>query len=90
MEFDWDEAKRAEIYEKHGVDLLEAALIFENTVLEKEDTRKEYGERRMIALGIADGEVYRVVYTQRNEVYRLITAWKGGTNDRREYEKGIP
>jgi len=35
MEFEWDEAKRSEIYQKHGVDLLEAALIFENNVLEK-------------------------------------------------------
>ncbi len=55
MEFEWDETKRAETYRKHGVDLLEAALIFENGVLEKEDTRRDYGEKRMIALGMADG-----------------------------------
>lgn len=87
VDFEWDEAKRAEVYKKHGVDLLEAALIFENEVLEKEDTRRDYGEKRMIALGIADGEIYTVVYTKRGEVYRLITAWKGGQNDRDEYEK---
>lgn len=86
MEFEWDETKRAEIHRKHGVDLLEAALIFENDVLEREDTREDYGEKRMIALGIADGEVYIVVYTKRDEVYRLITAWKGGQRDREEYE----
>ncbi|WP_394691443.1 BrnT family toxin [Hoeflea sp.] len=90
MEFEWDETKRAEVYRKHGVDLLEAALIFENDVLEKEDTRKDYGEKRMIALGMADGEVYIVVYTKRDEVYRLITAWKGGQLDREEYEKRRP
>ena len=67
--------------------VLEAALIFENDVLEKEDTRKDYSERRMIALGMADGEVYVVVYTRRDETYRLITAWKGGRRDREEYEK---
>ena len=87
MEFEWDEIKRAEIFHKHGVDLLEAALIFENDVLEKEDTRRDYGEKRMIALGMADGEVYIVVYTRRDHVYRLITAWKGGQRDRVEYEK---
>ncbi|MEM5470754.1 BrnT family toxin [Hoeflea sp. AS60] len=87
MKFEWDETKRTEIYEKHGVDLLEAALIFENDVLEKEDTRRDYGEKRMIALGMADGEVYIVVYTKRDDVYRLITAWKGGQDDRDEYEK---
>ncbi|GAB5462589.1 BrnT family toxin [Hoeflea alexandrii] len=90
MEFEWDETKRAEIYRKHGVDLLEAALIFENDVLEREDTREDYGEKRMIALGMADGEAYIVVYTRRDEVYRLITAWKGGQRDREEYEKSRP
>ncbi len=90
MDFVWDETKRAEIYRKHGVDLLEAALIFENEVLEKEDTRRDYGEKRMIALGMVDGEIYSVVYTKRDEVYRLITAWKGGQNDREAYERGKP
>lgn len=93
MEFEWDETKRAEIYRKHGVDFLEAALIFENDVLEKEDTRRDYSEKRMIALGMADGEIYTVVYTKRGDVYRLITAWKawkGGQYDREEYEKGKP
>ncbi len=35
MELECDEAKRAETHRKHGVDLLEAALIFENDVLER-------------------------------------------------------
>ncbi|WP_420407783.1 BrnT family toxin [Hoeflea sp.] len=90
MQFEWDETKRAEIYQKHGVDLLEAALIFENDVLEKEDTRRDYGERRMIALGMVDGEAYTVVYTKRGAVYRLITAWKGGRNDRERYQRSKP
>ncbi|WP_417409536.1 BrnT family toxin [Hoeflea sp.] len=90
MEFEWNEIKRAEVYKKHGVDLLEAALIFENDVLEKEDTRRDYDENRMIALGMADGEVYIVVYTRRDNVYRLITAWKGGQRDWEEYEKSKP
>jgi uncharacterized protein len=44
----------------------------------------------MIALGMADGEVYVVVYTMRDNVHRLITAWKGGKNDREKYEKSKP
>ena len=48
MEFEWNEEKRAQNYEKHGVDLLEAALIFEGSTLAREDTRHDYGEKRMI------------------------------------------
>ena len=87
MEFEWDEAKRTEVYNKHGVDLLDAALISENDVLEKEDTSRDYGEKRMIALGMADGEVYVVVYTRRDHAYRLISAWKGSRNDRARYKE---
>lgn len=35
MEFEWDERKRRQAMEKHGVDILYAAQIFENYVLTK-------------------------------------------------------
>jgi len=60
MEFEWDEAKRRENLNKHGVDFLRAALMFETPVLEQIDDREDYGEERMIALGEVDGTVYRV------------------------------
>ena len=44
----------------------------------------------MIALGMSEGEIYIVIYTRRDNVYRLITAWKGGQRDREEYEKSKP
>ena len=44
----------------------------------------------MIALGMSEGEIYIVIYTRRDNVYRLITACKGGQRDREEYEKSKP
>ncbi len=84
MEFAWNDEKRAQNYEKHGVDLLEAALIFEGNTLTREDTRRDYGETRMISLGLVDDVPYIVVHTERDGKTRLISAWKGG---RRDYEK---
>ena len=89
MQFEWDEDKRREVRDKHGVDLLEAALIFEGVTLTKVDNRADYGEVRLISLGLVDGEAYIVVHTERQGVTRLITAWKGGRHDREEYEAGI-
>ena len=57
MEFEWDERKRRETLRKHGVDLLEAALIFEGPVLSRPDDRKDYGEIREVSLGMVDGEI---------------------------------
>lgn len=90
MQFEWDEAKRQQILKERGIDILDAALIFENSVLTRLDDRRDYGEERFISLGMADGECYVVVHTERNGNIRLITAWKGGRNDQEDYQKRFP
>ena len=90
MIFEWDEKKRQENIESRGVDLLFAALIFEGRVLTKEDTREDYGETRLISLGLIDDVPYVVVHTERGEKTRLITAWKGGRSDYEKYKNRIP
>jgi len=90
MEFEWDEKKRDQVNKKHDVDLLYAALIFVGPVIERPDERKDYGEERTIALGMIDGVPYTVVYTMRGSKTRLITAWRGGEDEREEYQNRFP
>ncbi|AJY45990.1 hypothetical protein TM49_10400 [Martelella endophytica] len=89
MEFQWDEVKRQRILAERGVDILYAALIFEGVVLTREDDRRDYGERREISLGMVDDECFVVVHTDRGGIRRLITAWKGGRDERRIYEARV-
>ena len=91
MEFEWDEAKRQRTLHERGVDVLDASLIFEGFVLTgaAATSRDDYGERRLISLGMVDGECFLVVHTERNGITRLITAWKGGRNDRARYQAGV-
>jgi uncharacterized protein len=84
--FEWDEEKRRHNIEKHGVDFLDAILIFENPVIEAEDSRKEYEEIRIQALGHADNEYFIVVYTWRGPRRRIISAWKVDDNGKRRYQ----
>jgi uncharacterized DUF497 family protein len=72
-----------------GFDLLDAALIFEGPVLIKPDLRKDYGEPRFLALGMVDDACFVMVYTLRGSARRLITAWRGGEDERIQYQKGI-
>ncbi|MCE7027786.1 BrnT family toxin [Jiella sp. CBK1P-4] len=74
---------------KRGVDLLYAAGIFEGEYLTGVDNRTDYGEERLISLGMVGDECFVVVHTERNGVTRLITAWKGGRDERRDYQAGI-
>lgn len=90
MEFEWCEKKRESNNEKHGVDFLEAALIFENRVLTKEDKRRDYGEVRLISLGLVDGVPYIVTHTERNGKTRIISAHKGGRKGYEKYQDSFP
>lgn len=86
MEFEWDEDKRLSTLEKHGVDFLDAALIFEGITYSTQDKRNDYGEIRYRTIGYADGVCFVVIHTQRNGVTRLISAWKGSRRDRAKYQ----
>jgi uncharacterized protein len=86
MGFEWDTDKSASNEAKHGVAFLQAAQIFRGPILKREDTRRDYGETRFIALGAFDGDVLRVVFTERGGDIRLISAWRAGKNDRKTYK----
>jgi uncharacterized protein len=87
--FEWDEDKNLLNQQKHGVDFLEAMLIFENDVVTVEDTRQDYGERRFRSIGLVNGRCFVVVHTQLGDSKRLISAWKGGTNERDNYRSHV-
>ena len=89
MDFEWDETKRRKIIAERDVDILHAAGIFEGEFLTNVDDRADYGEKRLISLGMVDDECFVVVHTKRHGVTRLITAWKGGRDERRDYQAGI-
>jgi uncharacterized DUF497 family protein len=88
--FEWDEEKNAANIKNHGIDFLDAALIFENPRMEAVDDRAEYGELRCIALGLSGGTVLRVVYTWRGEnVVRIISARRANRHDAEKYYRAI-
>jgi uncharacterized DUF497 family protein len=90
LEFEWDEAKARSNLDKHGVSFFTAAAIFRNERLERIDDREDYGEVRWIALGRAETEVCRVVYTWRDKsLIRIISAQKASKDEREIYYGAI-
>lgn len=84
-DFEWDERKRRSNLDKHQVDFARAARIFEDPNLLLEEDFGDYGEQRFQAIGSALDDVFFVVYTERGERIRLITARKATKNERRKY-----
>jgi len=87
MEFEWDTAKDEANRRQHGIGFREAAEILRDFVLVTEDNRRDYGERRYIAVGEYGGSVIKLVFTQRESGIRIISAWKANRNERKNYQK---
>lgn len=61
----FDPSKNERNVRERGFGFLAAARIFLGHTLERDDLRRDYGERRIQAIGQADGFTYFVVYTWR-------------------------
>ena len=87
MDIEWDEEKADTNLRKHGVDFEEAALVFlDPNRIESEDTRDDYGEGRFQVIGAAAERIIFVVYTERSERIRLISARRATRNEGKSYE----
>ena len=92
MRFSWDARKSARNLRERGFDFEFATQIFDGSTLERADSRRDYGERRVIALGRAQGVALAVVYTDRAEsngevTRRIISARKSNRREREAYKK---
>ena len=92
MRFSWDAPKNSRNLRERGFDFDFATQIFDATTLERVDSRRDYGERRMIALGKAQDIALTVVYTDRAEAggeinRRIISARKSSRREREAYQK---
>ena len=74
MEFEWDEAKSERNFRERGFGYDAAALIFEGPVIEWCDIREKWSETRIVAVGSTDGKILAVIYTDRGDVRRIISA----------------
>lgn len=89
MQFEWDENKRLINIRRHTIDFDDAVVIFDGDIVTVEDDRFDYGEPRFISLGVLRGEVIAVVYTERRDAIRIISARRATRYEEIEYYKRI-
>ena len=87
MKFDWDPVKAVSNLDKHGIDFDDAVKVFEDPFATTTDvTRPEYGEERFKTVGVVDGRIIAVIFTDRGSSRRIISARRSRRNERREYD----
>ncbi|HYW16888.1 MAG TPA: BrnT family toxin [Allosphingosinicella sp.] len=86
MKIEFDPAKREWTLRERGLDLAEAGRIFDHFRLTDEDQREDYGEVRLVTLGVLNGVVVVCVWTRRGEARRIISLRKARKNERNTYD----
>jgi len=88
MKLEWDERKNQSTYARHGFDFADAFRIFNLPMVVDLDEREDYSEDRLIGIGLLDGRVVVVVYTEPNEeTVRIISLRKALSHERKRYEQ---
>lgn len=85
--FEWDERKAAQnvAFGRPPFDL--AMRMDFTTAIVLRDIRMDYGEVRMIALGLVDGRVHVLVYTEREDAIRIISFRRANDREARRYDR---
>ena len=88
MIFEWDDDKATANEQKHGVNFETAARVFlDPNRLEDFDLEHGGDEDRWITIGLVEAWLLMVVYTERRETVRLISARKATKNEKKAYRQ---
>ena len=80
MRVTFDPTKRTKTLAERGLDFEDAAIVFRGTTVEIEDTRRNYGEKRIICYGLLSGRLVVIGYTPRDAARHVFSMRKA--NDR--------
>lgn len=86
MHFEWDQSKNRSNQQRHGLDFTEANRLFNPSLFVNIDDREDYGEERYVGLGLLDGRVVVVIFTQPDDdTIRVISLRKANSYERQQY-----
>ena len=89
MRFVWDEAKRRSNLKRHGYDFPAARVVFAGETVTILDNRFDYGEVRLVTLGLLWGRVVAIVNTETDDEIRIISVRKASRNEENIYFKEV-
>jgi uncharacterized protein len=86
--FEWDDAKAEANLRKHKISFRTASRVFNDPlVLLEQDLSEDYGEDRFLATGRVEDLLITVVYTERGDCIRIISARKANNHEQWAYDR---
>ena len=87
MRFQYDPAKATANLKKHGVSFADAEGVFQDPLAVTVEDPDAESEQRFVAVGLGSaGELLVVVYSMREDEFRLISARRATRKERKQYE----
>ena len=87
MKYEFDPDKAQTNLAKHGIAFSDVERFDWDNALVIIDDREDYGETRYRALGVIDGTLCALVFTDREDATRIISLRRASTKERRSYGK---
>lgn len=84
--FEWDDEKAEANWRKHGVTFAQAVVAMSDAfAIERFDEREDYGEERINLIGMCEGKLLHVTYTEREPHFRIISARRAEQHEQDNY-----
>jgi uncharacterized DUF497 family protein len=94
IKFEWDPRKAKANWNAHKVNFEQARDAFKDALaLDQPDEREDYGEQRRNRIGMVEGRLLFVTYTERideesgDEIIRIISARPAERRERKQYHE---
>lgn len=81
MRFTWTETKRRINLAKHGLDFADAKKVFTGPMVLFEDQRTDYGEQRMIGIGLLGELVVLIAHVESDATIHVISMRKADNHE---------
>lgn len=85
MRIEFDSDKRDATLEARGLDMADAARIFDGPHLTFPDDRFDYGEDRFVTIGLLNGRMVMIAWTPRGDATRIISMRKANAREEKKY-----
>jgi uncharacterized protein len=85
MAVTYDPAKRSRTRAERGLDFEDAALVFAGRTFTFEDVRQDYGEIRLVTVGVLAGRMVIVIWTPRDQDHHVFSMRKANAREQKRY-----
>jgi hypothetical protein len=85
MAIAYDPAKRDWTLRERGLDFDDAETVFAGPTIDRNDDRHDYGERRVVTIGLLAGRMVVLVWTPRGNARHIISMRKANEREKARY-----